>query len=186
MNNNPFKKDELPEPKPSVQATQAEKSPAPTVILSHVDAYIHERVKAQPKTRQEIDVKLEEKVNPEHHRLTLPYELDEFKKKYAFHWILKSPRGISEACDIKGWVLVNKTHFPELPNHLFSVTGSIERGDLILGFMKLEKAERYRREVGELSTEKVKGMQGAHRGKPGYYVPSDTSEEGEKSQVIGI
>lgn len=171
--------------KPVISEKPAEKA-TPTVLLSQADAYVHERIKSQPKTREEIDVKLEEKFDINHHRLTLPKELDQFMKKYAFHWIFKKEQSISEACDVKGWVLVNRTHFPELPNHLFSVTGSIERGDLILGFMRIERAEKMRKEVGVRSAEAVKSRVGAHKGNPDFYVPSDKSEEGEKSHVIGL
>lgn len=169
-----------------VSVPAADMTPVPTVLLSQADAYIHERAKSQPKTLKELDIEVEEKVNPNTHRLSLPSELDPYMKKYTFHWIMKNPRAISEACDLKGWVLANRTHFPELPGHLFSVTGSIERGDLILGFMKSTKAEQYRTDVGLKSREMVKSRIGSHQGNPDFYVPSDKSEEGDKSQVIGL
>lgn len=161
-------------------------SSTPTVLLSQADAYVHERIKAQPKTLKDIDIQVEEKVDPNFHRLSLPKELDPYIKKWTFHWIMKNPRAISEACDLKGWVLVNRTHFPELPGHLFSVTGSIERGDLILGFMKSTKAEKYRSDVALKSREMVKSRIGAHEGNPDFYVPRDKSEEGDTSKVIGL
>lgn len=160
--------------------------PTPTVLLSQADAYVHERTKAQPRTLREVDVEIEKKFNPDQHRLSLPRELDPHLKKYVFHWIMKSPRAISEACDLKGWVLVNRTHFPELPGHLFSVTGSIERGDLILGFMKATKAEKYRSDVALKSREMVQSRLGAHEGKPGFYIPKDQSEDDGSAQVIGL
>lgn len=171
--------------KPSVPVAQTDR-PSPTVLLSQADAYVHERIKAQPKTLDEIDVTVEAKFDPNQHRLTLPKELDAHLKKYVFHWIMKTPRAISEACDIKGWVLVNRTHFSDLPNHLFSVTGSIERGDLILGFMKASKAEKYRSDVALKSREAVKSRIGAHKGNPDFYVPKDSSEDDGSSQVIGL
>lgn len=186
--NNPFETKKEPEKvvtAPQV-AQKEEVKTSPTVLLSQADAYIHERIKAQPKTREEIDIKIEQKFDPNHHRLTLPKELDQFMQKYAFHWIFKKEQAISEACDVKGWVIVNRTHFPELPNHLFSVTGSIERGDLILGFMKLDRAERMRKEPVLRSKEAVKSRLGAHDGNPDFYVPKDKTEEGEKSSVIGL
>jgi len=181
MSNNPFKQENKTQ-----QSVPAAEEKTPTVLLSQADAYVHERIKAQPKTRDEVDVKIEDKFDVNHHRLTLPKELDPFLKKYAFHWIYKKEQSISEACDVKGWVLVNRTHFPELPNHLFSVTGSIERGDLILGFMKQERAERYRKEVAAKSSENVKARIGAHKGNPDFYVPSDSSEDDGSSKVIGL
>jgi len=175
---------ETKQEKQSVPAAQDR--PSPTVLLSQADAYVHERIKAQPKTLKDLDVQVEDKVEPNLHRLSLPKELDSHLKKYTFHWIMKNPRAISEACDLKGWVLANRTHFPELPGHLFSVTGSIERGDLILGFMKANKAEKYRSDVILKSREMVKSRIGAHKNNPDFYVPRDKSEEGDKSQVIGL
>lgn len=177
---NPFSKSE--EKKESVQTAPVDRTP--TVLLSQTDAYVHERIKSQPKTREDVDIKIEDKFDPNHHRLTLPKELDKFMNRYAFHWIFKREQAISEACDVKGWVLVNRSHFPELPNHLFSVTGSIERGDLILGFMRKERAEKMRAEVGKESTERVKAKLNAHAGNPDFYVPDgDSSEDGK---VIGL
>lgn len=181
----PWEKKSEKEPE-KTQSVQAAPDKTPTVLLSQVDAYVHERIKAQPKTREEIDVRIEEKFDPDHHRLTLPKELDPFVKKYAFHWIFKKEQAISEACDVRGWVIVNRNHFPELPNHLFSVTGSIERGDMLLGFMKADRAERLRKEPGVKSREAIKSRIGAHQGNPDYYVPKDKSEDDGSSQVIGL
>lgn len=181
----PWETKEAEKVTPSAQPAHTEKA-SPTVLLSQADAYIHERIKSQPKTLSEVDVKIEETFDPNHHRLSLPRELDSYLKKYTFHWIYKNPRSISEACDIKGWVLVNRTHFDDLPNHLFSVTGSIERGDMILGFMKATRAEKYRSDVALKSSLAVKSRIGAHKGNPDFYVPSDKTEEGEKSSVIGL
>lgn len=181
---NPFNQNKEQEKPVAVPA-----SATPTVLLSQADAYVHERIKAQPKTREEMDVKLEEKFNPNQHRLTLPKELDPFLDRYTFHWIFKKEQAISEACDVKGWILVNRSHFPELEKkagHLFSVTGSVERGDLILGFMKRERAERIRKEVSQRSTDAVKSRIGAHKNNPNFYVPKDTSEDDGSSQVIGL
>lgn len=161
-------------------------SPSPTVLLSQTDAYIHERIKSQPKTRQDVDIRIEEEFNINKHRLSLPKELDRFLKQYTFHWIFKREQAISEACDVRGWVIVNRNHFPELPNHLFSVTGCIERGDMILGFMKADRAERLRREPGEKSKAAIRARLEAHKGNPDFYVPKDKSEDGDDSKVIGI
>lgn len=185
---NPFKPNNPEKISEEIKTLQeVKKDNSPTVLLSQADAYIHERIKSQPKTREEIDVKVDEKFDPDHHRLTLPKELDRFLKKYAFHWIYKKEQAISEACDVKGWVIVNRTHFPELPNYLFSVTGSIERGDLILGFMRLERAEKMRKEPAEKSREAVKSRLDAHKGNPDFYVPSAIGEDTDgDSKVIGL
>jgi len=107
-------------------------------------------------------------------------------KKYTFHWIFKREQSISEACDVKGWVILNRSHFPELPKHLFSVTGSVERGDMILGFMKSERAEKLRKAVRDKSRDMVQSRLGAHKNDPDYYVPKDKSEDGNSSTVIGL
>ncbi len=171
---------------PAQEKVQVETQATPTVLLSQTDAYIHERIKAQPKTLTEIDVKVETEFNPNHHRLTLPKELDPYMNKYTFHWIYKKEQAISEACDVKGWIILNRSHFSELPKHLFSVTGSVERGDMILGFMKNERAEKLRKSVSQKSTDMVKSRLGAHKGDPNYYVPKDKSEDDESSSVIGL
>lgn len=184
---NPFKQEmKQEEVKKSAVPASQEEVKAPSVLLSKTDAYVYERIKSQPKSREEVDLTIEHKPDPNRHRLTLPPELEPFKEKYTFRWIFKNERAISEACDIKGWVLVNRVHFPELPNHLFSVTGSIERGDMICGFMPNKKAENLRREVGLKSKELVKSRINAHEDNPDFYVPKDNTEEGKPSKVIGL
>lgn len=174
------------EPKQSVQSAQIPEPSNPTVLLSQTDAYIHERIKSQPKTLTDLDIKVDTDFNPNNHRLTLPKELDPYMKKYTFHWIFKREQSISEACDVKGWVILNRSHFPELPKHLFSVTGSVERGDMILGFMKSERAEKLRKAVRDKSRDMVQSRLGAHKNDPDYYVPKDKSEDGNSSTVIGL
>jgi hypothetical protein len=120
----------------------------PKILVTHTDAYIHDRIKAQPKSLKEIDVKVEEKINPNQHRLSLPHEFEELKRKYAFRWIFKSKRAIDEACDQRGWILFSRIYFPDFPGHFFSVNGTFERGDNILAFMKRERAEELRKKYG--------------------------------------
>lgn len=155
----------------------------PTVLVSNTDAYIWDRMKGQPKTLKEVDVRVEEKRDPNRHRLSLPKEIEAYEKKYTFRWIFKRKQAIDDACDIKGWVLVNQWYFPDLPKHLFTSNGSVERGDNILAFMSREKAEEIRRKPGELSRAAVKARFEAHKGDPNYYVPSD-EETGRN--VVGI
>lgn len=155
---------------------------APAVILSSADAYIYDRMKAQPRDLDEVDVKVIEKSVPGRHRLSLPDELSHHEKKYTFKWIFKRKQAIDNACDVIGWVLVNKTYFPDLPNHLFTANGSLERGDSILAFMPKARAEEIRRKPGELSRQAIKSRFESHKDDPNYYVPKDEDSE----RVVGI
>jgi hypothetical protein len=78
---------------------------------------------------------------------------------------------------------VNKWYFPDLPNHLFTANGSIERGDNILAFMSRARAEEIRKRPAELSRNAVKARFEAHKNDPNYYVPKD---EETGSKVVGI
>lgn len=153
------------------------------VLLSTADAYIHDRLQSQPKNLDEIDVKVVD--NEEHkHRLSLPDELVSYEKKYGFRWLFKHKQAIDYACDVRGWLLVNRTHFSELPSHCFSVSGSIERGDSILAFMPIEKAELIRREPGEKSRAVIKATYDKHKDDPNFYVPKEgTDEDGKPGKV---
>lgn len=201
MNNNPFMP-KLNEPDPKKEQikevvseklnintnatktveTTTQNQTTPTVLLSSTDVYIYDRMKSQPKDLESVDLKVEEKHVPGRHRLSLPEELSLYEKKYTFKWLFKRKQAIDEACDIKGWVLVNKTYFPDLPNHLFTANGSMERGDAILAFMPREKAEAIRRKPGELSRNAIKTRFESHKDDPNYYVPKDEDSE----RVVGI
>src|SRR3989338_3013048 len=57
----------------------------PVYLGSEIDAYIHERVKGQPKSLDEIQIKtFEEEKRPS--VLALPKELEKHCKNYAFRW----------------------------------------------------------------------------------------------------
>lgn len=170
----PVKAEEKPKP--------VEEAQNPTILVTHTDAYIHERMKAQPKTLDDIIVEVSTEPTPEKHRLSLPDELKPHYAKYTFRWIFKSKRAIDEACDIRGWVLANRTHFPELPRHLFTVNGSIERGDNILAFMPNERAKYLRSKPGDESRARIQGQLDKHKDNPNYYVPEDS----ESKEVVGI
>ena len=58
---------------------------------------------------------------------------------------MKDKRAIDPAINVKGWFIVNRTYFPEAPRLLFSTSGGVENGDLILVFMTVEKALEIRR-----------------------------------------
>lgn len=167
-----------PEEAPKPQPTE-EREPT-RVLLSDTDAYIHDRMKGQPKTLSDVEVQ-ERKQPDEWHRLTLPPELKRFESRFAFRWLFKHPQAISQACDVRGWVLVNRTHFDSLPIHLFTANGSIERGDSILAFMPLDRAKKIREESGRKSTEAVRARLTAHENDPNFYKPK---EEGENIVMI--
>lgn len=177
-----FLQEPILEEAPKVTRKTESQASTPTVLLSQTDAYIYERMKSQAKDLASIDVQVLEKNVPGTHRLSLPAELSQYEKKYAFKWLFKRPQAISEACDIKGWVLLNKTYFPDLPNHLFTANGSIERGDSILAFMPQARAEEIRRKPGELSRSAIKTRFEAHKESANFYVPKDNEDE----RVVGI
>jgi len=163
-------------------------SPSPSIILSKEDAYIRDLLASQPKTLDEIEVKVLDKEDPNNHRLSLPEEIKRYEDRFVFRWIYRDSKGraISEATQLKGWVLVNRSYFPDVPNHMFTTNGVIERGDNILAFIPRKIAEDMRKKPIQLSKEMVQSRIGAHAQNPNFYVPTDKSEEGEKSRVVGI
>lgn len=177
------KVEEKPEPEPARQeepkAKEAEpvEEKKPMVILTETDAYIHDRMKGQPKSLTEVELKVVESNKPDRHRLSLPVELEDEKKKYTFRWIFKSKRAIDEACDQKGWTLCNRSYFPDLPNHYFTANGSIERGDNILAFIPNKRAEEIRREPARKSREMIDSTFGKHKGDPNFYKPKDNDDD---------
>ena len=199
MSNRPWEKfEKKDEPKPaqeelatpsivkSAAQTSSPSTPSPTtIVLSQDDAYIHEVSKSQPRTLDEIEAKVMDREDPSQHRLSLPPEFKEYEERFTFRWIFKRRQAISEATQVKGWVLVNKTYFPDLPNHLFTANGAVERGDNILAFMSRKLAEGLRKKANDLSTMMVKSRLGAHKGNPNFYTPAD-GESAEDGRVIGI
>ena len=189
---NPFEtsKEEKVQIKPEnhtpVQAVKEVKEPTQrTMILSEESAYLQEVISGQPKTLEEVEVR-ERKNFEGYHRLSLPPEVEKYTAKYTFRWINAKKRAISEATQIKGWVLLNRTYFPDLPNHLFTSNGIIERGDNILAFIPKKIADKMLETSREMSSDLVKSRLGAHKGNPNFYVPSDASEEGEEARVVGL
>ena len=159
-------------------------SETPRVLVTNTDAYIWERMRNQPQSLGDVSVEVPDPATPQKHRLTLPDEIKAYEYKYTFRWIFKSKRAIDESCDIKGWVLCNRLLFPDLPTHFFTVNGSIERGDNILGFMPKEKADALRAEPGKRSLEIIQSTFSRHKGNPNFYTPK--GDEEEDGNVIGI
>ena len=130
----------------------------PIVITSGIDAYIHERVKSQPQTLEEVQIKSDREFSEAGHALKLPVEVEKYQDKYGFRWLNKRKQALDRALDVVGWTLVHRVFFNELPEHLFSANGVIERGDAILAFMPLKRAIELRKKPGELSRERVRNL----------------------------
>lgn len=153
-------------------------------IMSEQDSYLADRMKSQPKTLEEVLMVKESKYAPGEHRLSLPKEFKTYEDRFGFRWINKKKRAVDEAI-IKGWVIVNRTLFPQIAKeskHLFSTSGAVEKGDVILAFMKKELAADIRRGPGEKSTailkaQLEKGKQPLKKGQSGFYIPEDTAEK---------
>lgn len=159
----------------ALEPTAQSRTSDPLVILSQTDAYIHERMKSQPKTLVEVlDAPSDGTIR---HRLALPPELEAMKDRYTFRWVFKAKRAIDEACDQRGWTLVNKLFFPDVPNHHFTANGSIERGDNILSFMPNKKAETIRKILQNRSNEILSATFAKHQDNPNFYKPSDNEDE---------
>ena len=162
---------------PEKQATQN------IMIHSELDSMLLDRLKSQPKTLEEIDVEVVSSPKEGVHKLTLPVELEPYTKKYAFCWIFKRKQSIDEACDQLHYKLTNRLYFPELPDHLFSARGIMERGDNVLAFRPKHIDDEMRKAPGLESTMRIKQRLTAHEGNPDFYVPKP--EEGE-SKVVGV
>ena len=154
-----------------------------SVLVTHTDSYIHERMKAQPRNLKSFDLRVEEKKVPGTHRLSLPPEFKAYERKYTFRWIFKRKQAIDEACDVKGWTLVNRTYFPDVPAYHFNVSGACERGDNILAFIPKKKAEELRKIPGQKSNDMINAALNRHKGNPNFYVPKGDDDDGT---VIGI
>ena len=175
----------FPDPNEVKQEKGKEELFQKAVILSEESAYIQEVMKGQPKTLEEIEVRDRKEIDGTH-RLSLPPEVEKYAKKYTFRWLNSKKRSISVATQIKGWVLVNRTYFPDLPGHLFTSNGIIERGDNILAFIPSKVAKQMREAAQKQSRDWVKSRIGAHSNNPNFYAPRDNSEEGEESRVVAL
>lgn len=148
----------------------------PTVVMSEVDSYVHERMKNQPTT---LDAVLSEDVSVTEHasRLQLPKEFESYsydcshggacaihqrdpkngdigvRGDFVFRWVQKTKRSIDTATGVRGWLFVNRQAFPSVPRFRFSVNGGVEVGDCILMFMSAKKALAIRKAAGVRSNE---------------------------------
>ena len=157
-----------------------------SVSITETDSYLTERMKTQPQTLEQITQITEVEKAPGRHRLSLPKPLERYAKDFAFHWILRNKHAIDEAID-KGWVFVNRQLFPVLPNWLFSVSGAIEKGDLILGCMSRVKAEARTKEAQRKSSDMVNAQIQKHKQDPEtFYKPKLSPEELKDDQAGDI
>lgn len=179
------KKVETPAPTPIKEKAKDPHQETRTVVLDQENAYLSDVIKAQPQTLEDIEVTLKERDDPNFHRLSLPPEIKKYEDKYTFRWIFKNRRAISEASQIRKWIFVNKSYFPDLPDHLFSTSGAIERGDNLLAFTLNHVAEAMRTKPIDASRNMVKSRIGAHKGNPNFYTPTDDGD-GESTKVVGL
>ena len=177
--------------KEAVPFVEQQQKPELHLVLAQDDAYISDRIKSQPKNLDEVIFMKEPISAPGEHRLSLPKELKEFEDRLAFRWINKKKRAIDDAIDLRGWYFINRITFPKLPGRLFSNSGAIERGDTLLMYMPLEKAERLRKAPGEKSSALVKAQLAKGEGKlpkgqSGFYKPTEgvTDDESVGSDAI--
>jgi len=165
----------------------------PTVIMSELDSVIHERMKSQPQTLKEIEVKSVKNEAPGLHRMSLPSYFEEMsydctrgetcehhrkdekgnvlnRGKFILRWLYKEKRAIDYAMNVKGWFLVNRSYFPDAPRHLFSANGGVENGDALLAFMSVDKALPLRTFPSERSQELLKSRMSPSKKSPGKRV----------------
>jgi len=143
-------------PRPEPVEEQPASPQKPLVILNEMDNYIAERMKGQPSTLAEVQVKADKEHEKVKHALSLPTELEQYGKEWAFRWVNKNKRALDRALDVIGWTIVNRALFRGLPDHLFTANGSIERGDAILTCIPLKKAQEIRLKPAEISRERVR------------------------------
>ena len=152
------------ETKPTEQITR-------TITLTELDAHIAERMKTQPQTLDDVMVKVSP-VGDTRNRLSLPEEVEKYSYdctrgqsckthkwvydertnrwsyersgKFIFRWLFKHKRAIDIAINDRGWNLLNRRLFSDLPNHLFSANGGIEKGSTILAFLPVDVALKLR------------------------------------------
>ena len=163
---------------------------SPVYLGSEIDAYVHERVKGQPKNLEEIQIKAsDEERRP--NVLALPRELEKHAKDFSFRWINKKKRSIDNALDVIGWTLVTRNFFNDLQKHVWGPNGVIERGDAILAFMTRKQAEKIRLRPAEISRERVNNTpvqdlrKWKDRGEK-YYKPDLAAAEDDNAKTRGL
>ena len=153
------------------------------VVKTEIDAYVSEIVKGGPQRAEDIQV-VKTDFDPGRHRLSLPREIErKYGKKYAFRWVNKKKDWIDRAIYVRGWLIVNRVLFNDMPKALFTANGTVENGDAILCFMPMEQAESLRQKPIRESTERVRNLpmeQWKNKGEDSpFYKPSLGQEEKE-------
>lgn len=161
----PVKEPESPEKTVASHVPALEESTKPITILSELDSYISERMKGQPKTLEEVDSRIQTMELKPRHRLELPQFFEERSADhqakpgpYVFRWLFKDKRAIDRALNVQGWMLVNRTYFPQAPRYVFTANGGVEVGDAILAFMPVKQALAIRAEPARRSQERLKAQ----------------------------
>lgn len=181
-----------PAPPVVEQAKPTESSQAPLVLVSENDAYIHELMKSQPKTMDEVEIKSVRDLGEHKGILALPQELEKYCDKYAFRWVNKKKRAIDHAITVTGWTFVNRLLFDDLPKYLFTANGSVERGDAILMFIPLEIAKKIRLKPAQISRERVRNLpvqdlrNWKDRGNENHYKPDLGAAEDDSEKSAGM
>lgn len=160
------------------------------IAANPTDVYIAQIVESQPRTLEAIEVIAPDKLEDSRHRLKLPKEVEAIFKKKGFtpRWIYKAKQSIDWAVKQRGWTLVTRVYFPDLPDDLFSATGVIENGDAILGFMPNKRADFLRSEPGRISRERIESLpiEKWKNGGENFYKPALTSEKDGEEITSGI
>ena len=136
---------------------------APLRIMSEMDSYLADRMKAQPASLDDVaKVTALDDAQAKRHRLSLPsyfetlaYQSPKDPGPYVFRWLFKAKQAIDHALNVTGWLLVNRTYFPDAPKWLFSANGGVEVGDAILAFMPTKQALTIRNRPSEVSRERL-------------------------------
>lgn len=168
----------------------------PTVVMTNTDAYIHERMKAQPKDLETVLARRVEVSEDTRHRLTLPkyfvkysYDHSDQKGQFVFRWLFKNKQALDYAINVRNWILVNRRFFKDAPNHLFSSNGGVEEGDSILAFMPAKQALELRAAPGKKSKDRVQAQLSKHKNSEHYYEPSldpEMGPEGSDGAPAGV
>jgi len=113
----------------------------------------------------------------------LDKEMDRWEQtkhgKYIFRWLNKNKRALDLSLNIRGWYLVNASYFNEAPKILFSVSGGVENGDSILGFMTVQKAMAIREKPSKDSQDRVRSESSRHENNPNFYKAKLDSENAD-------
>lgn len=160
--------------------------PQINILRSEIDAFIADRFKSLPKSLEEVEARVVEKPQDGKNQMSLPDELKDYEKKFAFCWIYKKKKAVDEACDLYHWVLCNKTYFPDVAEkapHIFTANGAIERGDNILAFRSKSVDEFMRKAPGIESNQLIQARKEAHVDDPAFYIPK--SDEWETDPKTG-